>query len=101
MFEVGKGAVSKKECKELGRSYLFHVDREYMRDGGCLARVVVYGHTWDIYHAEPGSFRMPRPRAGTVAAFVAGVLVIPSPLYGTWWKTHIAEFCNLLLSGAV
>jgi len=42
-------AVSPEELRQTGRSWWFHVDREYMAHVGCRARVVVLGWGVAVY----------------------------------------------------
>lgn len=58
-WEVVRGSVTKDECKSLGLSYVFHIDREYLSDIGCLLRVNLCGWTIEVYEPYGGAYREP------------------------------------------
>ena len=91
MLDVVCGFVSRAECRALGRSFVFHVDREYLADLGCLARVAVWGRTFEVYWtAEPA----PLPRIGTVVACLGGAAIIPSPFWD--WSQMLDFICHVI-----
>lgn len=94
MVQFLKGAVTRKECKQLGRSYMFHIDRLYLRDAGCVARIVLFGHTLDVYKDDDVRVALPRPRVGHAVAFVVGAVVVPSPFFSGWWGSFINAVLN-------
>lgn len=48
-WEVAVAAVSKAEMRDRGGSWVFNVDREYLRDLGCVVQVVICGWSIDVY----------------------------------------------------
>jgi hypothetical protein len=75
----------------IGRSYFFHVDRVYMSDIGCLARVCCMGRTLEIWRSGDVGETQSSLR-GYVAAFLLGVVVVPSPLYSAKTVAALERF---------
>lgn len=53
-WEMLRGAVSREECQAIGLSYLFHIDRQYLSSLGCFCRIVLWGHTLEVYRPYNG-----------------------------------------------
>lgn len=83
LFELAKGAVTQDECDAIGRSRTFHIDREYMSDAGCIARICLFGTTLEVYGPPKGNYRKESfkwPRL-SIAMTLALVVALPSPLW--------------------
>lgn len=60
MVDLGKwewcvSAVSKREMEMVGLSWVFSVDCQYLRDMGCVMRLVAWGRTLEVYKPMPNS----------------------------------------------
>lgn len=48
-WEFAVCAINPQELRQTGRSYWFHVDRQFMAQVGCRARVCVFGWGIEVY----------------------------------------------------
>lgn len=102
-LEIVRSAVSRQECEHLGDNYLFHIDRLYLNDDGCLGRLVLCGFTWELWPSEVDlSWSAMKTAVGDTIGWrvrfalsvLVGIAAIPSRLLGGAWDRPLDRFAR-------